>query len=87
MWTPPLVVLVICCGSILVFLTIIFVFVFVETRRATGKVSSPIIYFLLSTLSPVCSHDSVHERYLPVDVVMPNLLPMIICSSVTAHRA
>ena len=39
MWTPPLVTLVICCGSVLVFLTIIFIFVFVETRRATGKVS------------------------------------------------
>ena len=38
-WTPPLVTLVICCGSILVFLTIIFVFVFVETRRASGKVA------------------------------------------------
>ena len=39
MWTPPLVTLVICCGSILVFLAIIFVFVFVETRRASGKVA------------------------------------------------
>ena len=37
-WTYPLVTLVICCGSILVFLTIIFVFVYIETRRASGKV-------------------------------------------------
>lgn len=38
-WTPPLVILVICCGSVLVFMTIIFLFVYCETRRATGKVT------------------------------------------------
>ena len=38
MWTEPLVVLVICCGAGLVFMTIIFIFVYIETRRASGKV-------------------------------------------------
>ena len=37
-WTAPLVVLVICFGSILVFLSIVFLFVYIETRRATGQV-------------------------------------------------
>ena len=37
-WTAPLVVLVICFGSILIFMTIIFLFVYIETRRATGQV-------------------------------------------------
>lgn len=32
-------VLVICFGSILTFMTIIFLFVYCETRRATGKVN------------------------------------------------
>ncbi|CAK0785848.1 hypothetical protein CVIRNUC_009060 [Coccomyxa viridis] len=36
-WTAPLVVLVICFGSILVFMTIVFLFVYIETRRATGQ--------------------------------------------------
>ena len=37
-WTAPLVVLVICFGSILAFMTIVFLFVYLETRRATGQV-------------------------------------------------
>lgn len=40
-WTEPLVVLVICCGAGLVFMTIIFIFVYIETRRASGKVGNP----------------------------------------------
>ena len=55
MWTAPLVVLVICFSSILVFMTIIFLFVYIETRRATGQVCDqtlPLTPPSLSTLRP-----------------------------------
>ena len=64
-WTPPLVVLVICCASVLVFLAIIFIFVYVETRRASGKVAPrhrrnqpPIITALEGSV--LCIHSLTH---------------------------
>ena len=56
-WTAPLVVLVICFGSILVFMTIVFLFVYIETRRATGQVccqSLPMAPPSLSRPHPAC---------------------------------
>ena len=59
MWTAPLVVLVICFGSILVFMTIIFLFVYIETRRATGQVRNP------SSLIMRPSSGTPHPAYKP----------------------